>query len=138
MSELEAALAIAGPGRIACNQVLYHLEERGIEHAVLPFCEEHGIAVVGYTPFGSGSFPPAGRGKEALSEIAASHAATPRQVALAFLTRHPACFAIPKAADVRHTEDNAGAGGLSLTAAEIARLDAAFPRGRRRSGVAML
>ncbi len=137
-TELEEALAIVGPGRIACNQVLYHLEERGIEHAVLPFCEAHGIAVVGYTPFGSSGFPPRGRGKDVLLALAASRGVTPRQVALAFLTRRPACFAIPKASSVRHTEENAGAGDLQLSADEIAQLDAAFPLGRRRSGVAML
>lgn len=137
-TELEAAVALTGPGRIACNQVLYHLEERGIEHAVLPFCEAHAIALVGYTPFGSSGFPPRGRGKEVLLELAQSRGVTPRQLALAYLTRHPACFAIPKAADVRHTEENASAGDLVLTAAEIAQLEAAFPLGRRRSGVAML
>ena len=39
--DLEAAWEAGGEGRIACNQVLYHLEERAIEHAVLPWCEEH-------------------------------------------------------------------------------------------------
>ena len=136
--ELESALAIAGPGRITCNQVLYHLEERGIEHAVLPFCEEHDIALVGYTPFGDSGFPPRGREANVLVEIAQKRGATPRQIALAFLTRHPACFAIPKAADIRHTEENAGAQTLLLEADEVSRLDAAFPRGRRRRGVAML
>src|SRR4051794_36984749 len=48
--ELAAAVGIAGEGKIACNQVLYHLEERSIEHAVIPFCDEHGIAVVAYSP----------------------------------------------------------------------------------------
>ena len=55
--DLEEALRIAGAGRIACNQVLYHLQERAIEHAVLPWCEEHGVAVVAYSPFGHGDFP---------------------------------------------------------------------------------
>ena len=55
--ELAALRRIAPAGTIACNQVLYHLEERTIEHAVLPDCAAHGIAVVGYSPFGSGRFP---------------------------------------------------------------------------------
>jgi diketogulonate reductase-like aldo/keto reductase len=55
--DLEEAWAIAGQGRIACNQVLYHLRERAIEHAVLPWCERHVVAVVGYSPFGHGHFP---------------------------------------------------------------------------------
>lgn len=137
--ELAQAIEIAGPGRIACNQVLYHLNERAIEHRVLPFCEEHGIAVVGYSPFGQGDFPePKSRGGRVLAEIAAQRGATARQVALAFLTRHPATFAIPKSSRRDHVEENAGAADLSLHDAEIERIDAAFPRGRRRSGVPML
>jgi diketogulonate reductase-like aldo/keto reductase len=127
--DLEEALAIAGPGRIACNQVLYHLGERGIEHGVLPWCERHGVAVVGYTPFGRGPFPPKGAGGQTLAEIAKAHGATPRQVALAFLVRRPSLFAIPKAARPEHTADNAGAGSLELTEPELARIDGAFPRG---------
>ena len=57
VADLDRVLAIAGPDRIACNQVLYHLNERAIEHAVLPWCERHGVAMVGYSPFGSGEFP---------------------------------------------------------------------------------
>ena len=136
--ELGQALAIAGPDRIACNQVLYNLTERGIEHAVLPFCESHHIALVGYTPFGSSRFPVRGAGAEVLSSIATQRGATPRQVALAFLTRRPSLFAIPKSGRVLHTEENAGAGDLQLTPGELHSIDAAFPLGRRRRGVAML
>jgi diketogulonate reductase-like aldo/keto reductase len=136
--DLGEALGIAGPGRIACNQVLYHLSERGIEHAVLPFCQTHGIAVVGYTPFGNAAFPPRGAGGQVLASIAARLGATPRQVALAFLTRHPCLFAIPKSSKQPHTEENAGAGAVVLGEAELAELDRAFPVGPRRSGIAML
>jgi diketogulonate reductase-like aldo/keto reductase len=137
-AHLEAARHIAGDDRIACNQVLYHLEERGIEHRVIPWCEAHGVAVVGYSPFGSGDFPgPRTAGWRVLAEIAGAHGATPRQVALAFLTRHPSVLAIPKASKVTHVEENAGADGLTLTAAEIADIDRAFPLGRH-AGLAML
>ena len=136
--DLEEAEGIAGPGRIACNQVLYHLGERGIEHAVIPWCEAHGVAVVGYSPFGHGDFPAAkSAGGKILGEIATAHGATPRQVALAFLTRAPSLFAIPKASDAAHAAENAAAGGLRLTKAEIARIDAAFPLGRP-GGLAMI
>src|SRR5690606_15886707 len=50
--DLQEALAIAGPGRIACNQVLYHLQERAVEHAVLPWCERNDVTLVAYSPFG--------------------------------------------------------------------------------------
>jgi diketogulonate reductase-like aldo/keto reductase len=131
--DLEDALAIAGEGRMACNQVLYHLEERAIEHAALPWCEEHDVAVVAYSPLGHGSFPgPDTPGAHVLMEIARAHHATPRQVALRFVVRRPSVFAIPKASHPKHAEENAGAGGLRLTKAEIDRIDAAFPRGRPR------
>ena len=98
VADLEEALEIAGPGRITCDQVLYHLEERAIEHAVLPWCEAHDVAVVAYSPFGHGSFPgPHTPGGRVLAEIAAAHNATPRQVALRFLERRPLLFTIPKA-----------------------------------------
>jgi len=137
--ELAAALALAGEGRVACNQVLYHLGERAIEHALLPFCEKQGVALVAYSPFGSGRLPgPRSRGGRALAEVAARHGATPHQVALAFLLRVPGLFAIPKAARADHVLENAGAAGLALDAEELACLERAFPRGRRRRGVPTL
>jgi diketogulonate reductase-like aldo/keto reductase len=134
--ELAEALRVGGRGRLTCDQVLYHLEERAIEHAVMPFCEAEGIAVVAYSPFGSGRFPRAsGRGGRVLAEIAAAHRVSPRAVALAFLLRGAGVFAIPKAARPEHVADNAAAGDLELAAGEIAAIDRAFPRGRRRRGV---
>jgi diketogulonate reductase-like aldo/keto reductase len=137
--DLEAAWKAGGAGRIACNQVLYHLEERAIEHAVLPWCEEHGIAVVAYSPFGHGSFPgPDTPGGRVLGEIAATHGATARQVALRFLVRRPSLLTIPKASSPEHAADNAGAQALRLTEAELARIDAAFPLGPRPRRLPML
>jgi diketogulonate reductase-like aldo/keto reductase len=132
VSDLEETRRILGDDelRVACNQVLYHLRERAIEHAVLPWCEAHDVAVVGYSPFGHGSFPgPGTKGGRVLQDIAAAHGATPRQVALRFLTRRPSLFTIPKAARAAHAEENAGAGDLRLTTAEMARIDQAFPLG---------
>jgi len=137
--DLAEALSVTGPGRIACNQVLYHLEERAIEHAVVPWCEANDVAVVAYSPFGHSGFPDtASKSGKVLAEIAAVHRSSPRQVALAFLTRGPSLFAIPKAAKLAHVEDNAKAGGLVLSAAEIQRLDQAFPLGRKPRGLPMI
>jgi diketogulonate reductase-like aldo/keto reductase len=138
-ADLNAAWKAGGEGRIACNQVLYNLSERAIEHAVLPWCEEHGVAVVAYSPFGHGHFPGSRtQGGLVLAEIAAYHGATTRQVALCFLTRKPSLWAIPKASTVEHAEDNAGAGSLRLTEAEFARIDAAFPLGSAPHRLPML
>lgn len=137
VSDLEEVWEIAG--RVACNQVLYHLQERAIEHAVIPWCEQHRVAVVGYSPFGHGDFPGSRtKGGRVLEEIAAAHKATPRQVALRFLVRRPLLFTIPKASSPDHAAENAGAGDLRLTETELSRIDRAFPLGPRRHRLAML
>jgi len=129
---LQRAVSIAGPGRIACDQVLYHLEERHADTGLVALCERLGVAFVAYSPFGSGSFPAESSAPgKVLSAIARAHRKTARQVALAFLTRRPGSFAIPKASSVVHVEDNAGAAGLKLSAQEIARIEEAFPARRK-------
>jgi diketogulonate reductase-like aldo/keto reductase len=137
--DLNELLAVAGKGRIACNQVLYHLQERAIEHAVIPWCEKHGVAVVAYSPFGHDDFPsPRSKQGQMLQSIADAHKATARQVALGFLTRRPSVFAIPKASSADHAADNAAAGRLNLSDSELAALDSAFPRGPKPRGLPML
>jgi len=137
--DLDELLAVAGQGRIACNQVLYHLQERAIEHAVLPWCERQGVAVVAYSPFGHNEFPqPRSKAGRILQAIAEAHGASVRQVALAFLTRAPSVFAIPKASTPEHAADNAAAGKLLLGKDEIAALDNAFLRGPRPPSLPML
>jgi diketogulonate reductase-like aldo/keto reductase len=137
--DLEEAWQVAGGSSIACNQLLYHLQERAIEHAVLPWCEQRGLAVTAYSPLGHGDFPsehtPGGR---LLADIAQAHGATARQIALAFLMRRPSVFPIPKASTVQHVEENAGASDIQLSQAEIARIDAAFPRGPRPRQLPMI
>jgi diketogulonate reductase-like aldo/keto reductase len=137
--DLDEMLDVAGQGKIACNQVLYHLQERAIEHAVIPWCAEHGVAVVAYSPFGHHDFPsPRSQAGEILQRIADTHGASVRQVALGFLTREACVFAIPKASMPDHAADNAAAGKLALSETEIAALDKAFPRGRKPRGLPML
>jgi diketogulonate reductase-like aldo/keto reductase len=137
--DLDELLEVAGEGRIACNQVLYHLRERAIEHAVIPWCEAHGVAVVAYSPFGHDDFPTASSAQgRVLAEIASAHDATPRQVALSFLTSRPSVFTIPKAATTAHAADNASALHLKLSADDIARIEKAFPRGEAPRSLPML
>ncbi|HEY0233491.1 MAG TPA: aldo/keto reductase [Afipia sp.] len=138
-SDLAEILDVSGEGRIACNQVLYHLGERAIEHSVIPWCEAHGVAVTAYSPFGHDDFPnPKSEAGKLLQQIAESHGATPRQVALAFLTRRPSVFAIPKASSAAHAEQNAKAGSLTLGKSDIAALDTAFPLGREPRHLPMI
>jgi diketogulonate reductase-like aldo/keto reductase len=139
LPDLEDVRKIAGEGSLACNQVLYHLEERAIEHAVIPWCEKYGVAVVAYSPFGHGHFPGARTsGGRVLMQIAAAHSATVRQVALRFLVRRSGLFAIPKASNPEHAAENAKAAEFHLTEAEVAQIDEAFPLGRLSSQLPML
>ena len=134
--ELEEAKAHLGRHRLAENQVLYHLGERGIEAEIVPWCRRNGVAVVGYSPFGStNGFPsPSSKGGKVLASVAERMGKTPRQVALAFLTRDPAVFAIPKAEKVEHVRDNAG-GDFDLPQDAVEEIDRAFPM---RPGLAFL
>jgi len=127
------AQRLLGQVPLACNQVLYHLRERGIEHRLISAARAAGIAVVGYSPFGRSAFPRNAVGEgSVLGTIAAKHAATPRQVILAALTRGDGLFAIPKASTVAHVEENAAAGDLSLDDEDMRAIDAAFPIGEPR------
>ena len=137
--DLEEALSIAGEGKIACNQVLYHLRERAIEHAVLPWCAKHQVALVAYSPFGHDQFPdPATPQGRALQSIADAHDATPRQVALRFLAWESNVFVIPKASRLPHVEENAKASEPELTEAELELIDTVFPRGRKPRSLPMI
>ena len=62
----------------------------------------------------------------------------PPDRALAFLLRNPGTFVIPKAASIGHVAENAGAAALELSAAEIAKIAAAFPRGAPQRGLPMI
>jgi diketogulonate reductase-like aldo/keto reductase len=120
VSQMRRAQAALGDLPLACNQVLYHIRERGIEKDVLKHCERERLAVVGYTPLARGGYM-----RGTIAEIAKRHGRTPRQVVLSFLTRRPALFTIPKASDPEHVRENAGALGFALTPEELRAIDGA-------------
>jgi diketogulonate reductase-like aldo/keto reductase len=131
---LAAFIEVAGPASICCNQVMHHLAERSIEHALVPYCREQNVAVVGYSPFAAGAFPNAANGG-GLAEVASSLQATPRQVALAFLILKSGGFTIPKASNPAHVEENAAAAALELPEEAVRLLEQIFPPGPQRAGV---
>jgi len=139
VSELQEAEAALRNHRLSCNQVLYHLGERGIERRLIPYCASRGIPVVAYSPFGHRDFPdPGSRSGKVLAEIAARYYRTPRQVALRFLTRDPSVFTIPKASVMEHVKENVGGAGWELAPDDIAAIDRAFPAPTRDVPLAML
>jgi diketogulonate reductase-like aldo/keto reductase len=139
VEELSAAEKALQKERMASDQVLYHLGDRGIERRLLPYCDQQEIAVVAYAPFGHGNFPsPESPGGRVLAKIARRHGRTLRQVALNFLTRHPSVFAIPKATHPEHVRENAGGVGWELTPEDVAAIDRAFPAPDRDTPLGVL
>jgi diketogulonate reductase-like aldo/keto reductase len=110
----------------AANQVLYNLSRRGIEAQLMPWCRDHRVPIMAYSPIEQGRI----LGKLALTKIAEARDVSPAQVALAWLIRQDGVFAIPKAADPDHVRDNARALDIALSPEELAALDRAFPRPR--------
>jgi diketogulonate reductase-like aldo/keto reductase len=128
VEELQAAENALRDQRIACDQVLYHLSYRNIERRLLPYCINHQIAIVGYSPFGHGNFPSKKSiGGQKLVEISKRHGHTPRQVALNFLTRNHNVFTIPKTTHPERVKENCGGKGWELTNEDVLTIDQAFP-----------
>ncbi|SMH30849.1 aldo/keto reductase [Azospirillum agricola] len=119
----------------AVNQVLYNPEHRGIEFDLLPWQHTRRMPVMAYSPIGQGG---ALLGSAALAGVARRHGATPAQVALAWALREGGVLAIPKAGTPQHAVENAAAAGLTLTAQDVADIDAAFPPPRRKRPLAMI
>ena len=125
--KLKQAIEIVGENRIACNQVEYFLQNRSIEKEIIPFCAEHKIAVVAYSPFGDKRFPgPLSRAGRFLKKIGQEHGVSARCVALRFLMQQGKVFVIPKAAKLKHVEDNAKAYSFVLDDATMNKISNMF------------
>ena len=115
--ELEIAIDIVP---VVSVQNRYNLTDRSSE-AVLQACEREGVGFIPWFPLATGRLARPGG---PLDEIAASHEATPSQVALAWLLGHsPAMLPIPGTSSVAHLEENVAAAALELTDDERATLD---------------
>jgi diketogulonate reductase-like aldo/keto reductase len=136
VEDLEEARRLAGGAAIATNQVLYNLEQRGIEWSLLPWCRERGLPLMAYSPLGSDSRRL--RTHPVLKALAARLGATPARIALGWLLRQPDVVVIPKASSEAHVRDNHAALALELTAADLAELDRSFPPPRGATPLAMI
>jgi diketogulonate reductase-like aldo/keto reductase len=129
--DMEELVRVPDGVQCASNQVLYHVGSRGIEYDLLPWCTEHKIPLMAYSPLGQG-----GRllQSKALATVAKRHNATAGQIAIAWSMRHGSVITIPKASDLRHVRENAAAGAITLGDEDLATIDAAHPEpGRKQS-----
>ncbi|MDE2006720.1 MAG: aldo/keto reductase [Rhodospirillales bacterium] len=135
LAGMREVVGFASGALCATDQVLYHPDQRGIEFDLLPWCRERGMPAMAYSPLGQ-----AGRllRSPALAAVAARHGATPAQVAIAWSLRDGNTISIPKASDPAHVAANAASGGLRLTPADLAEIDAAHPPPARRTPLGML
>jgi diketogulonate reductase-like aldo/keto reductase len=125
VSDLEGLFHIPQGDRCATNQVPYNIGDRSIEHDLLPWCEQHGMPVMAYSPLGG---PGASLLRDpTLARIGAAHGCSAAAVALAWTIRGGHVIAIPESGSVAHVKENAVALSLALTPQELQTLDAAHP-----------
>jgi diketogulonate reductase-like aldo/keto reductase len=131
VSDMENLLRVSEGDRCATNQVPYNLVDRGIEHDLLPWCEQHDMPLMAYSPLGG---PDSGLLRDPiLARIGAAHSCSASAVALAWTIRSGKVIAIPESGSVAHVRENAVALSLTLTPEELQTLDAA--RACRQSSV---
>ena len=139
VDDMEEAYALPRSDEIATNQVLYNLAHRGIEWELLPWCRKRRIPIMAYSPLGSDATEQRRMlGQTSVKKVAARHDATPAQIALAWLLRHPDLIVIPKAGNPEHLRDNRDAHDIELTDRDLKELDQAFPPPNRKIPLEML
>ena len=145
-----AAADRAGLTRYACQQVLYSLISRDVEHEIIPLGLDQSLGLMAWSPlhaglltgkFRRGVRPPVSRLNEldapgtidfdrvyrivdVLTEIAQAREVTPAQVALNWVLCKPGVdTVILGARDEAQLRDNLAAAGWRLSAEEVKRLD---------------
>jgi diketogulonate reductase-like aldo/keto reductase len=133
-SDMAELVTLPGGKSVASNQVLYNLKRRGIEFDLMPWCRTHEIPIMAYSPVDQGGLI----AHPVLAAIGKRHGATPAQIAIAWLLRHPGMIVIPKAASPRHVRENRAAADVALTVADLQEIDKAFPPPRGAAPLEML
>ena len=131
--DMDELRRVKGGDGCLVNQVLYHAASRGIEYSLLPQMRERGVALMAYCPLAQGGSLRRGLFRSrALNDIAARRGATVAQILLAWAIRGGNAIAIPRSSLPEHTEENAGADAIELTAEELAAIDREFAPPRRK------
>ncbi|MEX0807496.1 MAG: aldo/keto reductase [Dongiaceae bacterium] len=123
VEDMEEIATISDGNNCVANQVLYNLEERGLEFDLLPLCRKRAMPLMAYSPLFQGDL----KGKKALADVAKRQGKSPAQIALAWLLRHPDVVVIPKTSKKERVDENLAAIDSKLSADDLATLDRDFP-----------
>jgi diketogulonate reductase-like aldo/keto reductase len=122
-SDMKELSGVPAGHNCVANQVLYHLNSRGIEWNLLAACQKQKIMVMAYSPLGQGLIP----NQAVVKKVANRHDTNPAAIALAWVLRQPGVVAIPKASNLEHVRANAAALDVKLDSSDLAALEQAFP-----------
>ena len=125
VGQMEDLFRVPDGPRCATNQVAYSLNNRRIERDVLPWCKQHNVPVMAYSPLGGDKHLVIG--DPTLAQIGAIHGCSAAAVALAWVIRSGSVIAIPESGSPAHVKENAVALSIALTPQELQTLDAALP-----------
>ena len=132
--DMEELWQVPGGSAATTNQVLYNLTRRGAEWDLLPWCREHGVPIMAYSPIEQGRM----LGNVELKNLAEKRGITSAQLALAWLLHQDGVIVIPKAGRLDHLRENAAALTIKLTSDDLAALDRAFPPPKGKQPLDML
>jgi diketogulonate reductase-like aldo/keto reductase len=125
MGQMEDLFRVPDGHRCATNQVPYSLNNRRIEGDVLPWCKQHNLPVMAYSPLGGDNNLVVG--DRTLAQVGTIHSCSAAAVALAWVIRSGSVIAIPESGSPAHVQENAVALSTALTPRDLQTLDAAFP-----------
>jgi diketogulonate reductase-like aldo/keto reductase len=125
VGQMEDLFRVPDGHRCATNQVPYSLNNRRIERDVLPWCKQHNLPVMAYSPLGGDHNLVVG--DRTLAQIGTIHGCSAAAVALAWVIRSGNVIAIPESGSPAHVKENAVALSIALTPRDLQTLDAAFP-----------
>jgi diketogulonate reductase-like aldo/keto reductase len=128
VGQMKDLLRVPQGRRCATNQVSYSLNNRGIERDLLPWCKQHNMPVMAYSPLGGDNNLVLG--DRTLAQIGTTHGCSAAAVALTWVMRSGSVIAIPESGSPEHVKENAAALSIALTPQDLQTLDAAFPERR--------
>jgi diketogulonate reductase-like aldo/keto reductase len=123
--QMEDLFRVPDGHRCATNQVAYSLNNRRIERRLLPWCKQHNLPVMAYSPLGGDNNLVIG--DRTLGQIGTTHGCSAAAVALAWVIRGGNVIAIPESGSPAHVKENAAALSTVLTPQDLQTLNAAYP-----------